>query len=142
MAINTGKVVTGGFAAGVVLNVLDFLTNTFITAESFKADLDALNPALMAKMEAPNTIVAFVVLDLVLGLILVWSYAAIRPRFGAGVSTAITAGVLVWAISTVTWFFTVVMGLFSLAFFAKGAVLMLVSMLVAAYVGGMLYKEE
>ncbi len=133
---------TSGLAAGVVLNVLDFLTNTFITAESFKADIDALNPALMPKMEAPSTIVAFVVLDFVLGLILVWSYAAIRPRFGAGVGTAITAGVLVWAISSVTWFFTVVMGLFSLAFFAKGAVLTLVSMLVAAYVGGMLYKEE
>ncbi len=31
-----------------------------------------------------------------LGLLAVWIYAAIRPRFGAGMRTAICAGIVTW----------------------------------------------
>ncbi len=34
-----------------------------------------------------------------LGIMAVWTYAAIRPRLGAGVGTAACAGLLVWALS-------------------------------------------
>ena len=142
MAINNAKVITGGLAAGLVLNILDFLSNMFVMANSFKTELDALNPALMAKMEEPAAMGALIALDFVLGLLLVWTYAAIRPRFGAGAGTAVKAGILVWAISATTWFFTVAMGFFSAGFFVRSAALSLVAMLISAYVGAMLYKED
>ena len=144
MAINTGKVVTGGLAAGLVMNVFDFLFNKFIMADAFKANMDALNPTLMTKMEEMGTglLVKFILVDFILGIIVVWTYAAIRPRFGAGAGTAIKAGLLVWLISGLTWYFTVVMGLFSTGFFIKSFLLSIVTMVASAYVGAMLYKEE
>ena len=142
MAINMGKVVTGGLVAGLVMNICDFLTNTYIMAAGFKTEMDALNPALMAKMEGGSAIAKFVVLDFIFGLLIVWTYAAIRPRFGAGAGTAIKAALLVWLVSALTWYFTVAMGVFSMGFFMKSAVLSLVTMVIAGYVGAMLYKEE
>jgi hypothetical protein len=142
VAINTGKVITGGLAAGAVLNVFDFLTNTFILADSFKAEMDALNPALMPKMMETSATIAFVSLDFALGVLLVLTYAAIRPRFGAGGGTAIKAGLMLWAISGVTWGFTVAMGILSLQSYLMSAAISLVSVLVSAYVGAMLYKED
>jgi hypothetical protein len=41
----------------------------------------------------------YISLDVVAGIALVWLYAALRPRFGAGLATAAKAGV-------VGWFFT------------------------------------
>jgi hypothetical protein len=42
----------------------------------------------------------FNVLGLLTGIAAIWVYAAIRPRFGAGVKTAIIAGVAVWLLTT------------------------------------------
>ena len=81
-------------------------------------------------------------LDFIFGLLIVWTYAAIRPRFGAGAGTAIKAALLVWLVSALTWYFTVAMGVFSMGFFMKRAVLSLVTMVIAGYVGAMMYKEE
>jgi hypothetical protein len=41
----------------------------------------------------------FTFLDFLVGIFLVWVYAAIRPRFGAGPGTAIKAGLLVWVVA-------------------------------------------
>jgi len=38
-----------------------------------------------------------------LGLGVVWLYAAIRPRFGAGPRTAMLAGVFMWIFTLVFW---------------------------------------
>lgn len=142
MGINTGKVITGGLAAGVVMNVFDFVTNTYIMAERFKTEMDALNPALMPKMMETSTTITFVALDFLYGILLVLTYAAVRPRFGAGAGTAIKAALLVWAISGTTWYFTTTMGMFSMSTFTMMAVISLVTFLAAGYVGAMLYKED
>ena len=142
MGINTGKVITGGLAAGVVMNVFDFVTNTYIMAERFKTEMDALNPALMPKMMETSTTITFVALDFLYGVLLVLTYAAVRPRFGAGAGTAIKTALLVWAIAGTTWYFTTAMGMVSMGAFAMMSVISLVTFLAAAYVGAMLYKED
>src|SRR5260370_32663029 len=40
--------------------------------------------------------VAFNIVGLVYGVLMVWLYAAIRPRYGAGPKTAVCAGLAVW----------------------------------------------
>ncbi len=40
--------------------------------------------------------VFFAVYSVALGILIVWLYAAIRPRFGAGATTAIAGGVFFW----------------------------------------------
>ncbi len=141
MAINTGKVVAGGLVAGVVMNIIDFALNSFVFAEPMRTEMDALNPALMAGLEEGGAIAGFVALDFVFGILAVLTYAAIRPRFGPGQATAIKAGLLVWAISGVTWAFLVAMGVFSMGFFLMSAVGALVNFLVSTSVGAKVYTE-
>src|SRR2546430_17124817 len=43
-------------------------------------------------------IIWFVIFDFLFGIFLVWFYAAIRPRFGAGPRTAVLAGFAIWVL--------------------------------------------
>jgi hypothetical protein len=141
-SINTGKVVVGGLAAGFVMNVIDFVSNMFIVGTRMQTELEAVNPMLWTNMNDPGKIPVFVVIDFVLGIALVWLYAAMRPRFGAGAGTAMKAGFYVWFVASLMWYFFVLMGITSYTTFAIGGAVALVNMLASAYVGGMLYKEE
>src|SRR2546429_9807732 len=85
--INWGRVVVGGFLAGVVLNIVDFVFFGVI----MKQDIAAAMQALGRQPGAMDSLVPlFVVLDFVTGIGLLWVYAAIRPRFGAGGEAAET----------------------------------------------------
>ncbi len=142
MAINSQKVVVGGLGAGVVLGVLDFVVNGVIMADQNRAAMTALNPSLAETMESGGTAVAFIILDLLFGVLLVWTYAAIRPRFGPGPKTAALAGFQVWLVALLLYVGMASMGMWSWGYLATGAVAFLVIMIVSALVGGMLYKEE
>lgn len=124
------------------MNVIDFLLNGVLFTDAFTAEMNALNPALMPRMMSGGVTAGFILLDFVIGVLIVLTYAAIRPRFGPGPGTAIKAGLLVWAVGTANWAFTSVMGLFSWGFFAMGLGGALVNALIAAYVGARLYKED
>src|SRR2546429_9557136 len=88
--INWGRVVVGGLLAGVVLNIVDFVFFGMV----MKQDIGAAMQALGKRPGAMDSLVPlFVVLDFVYGIGLLWVYAAIRPRFGAGAKTAVIAGV-------------------------------------------------
>ena len=41
-------------------------------------------------------IAVFTIVGFALGIVTVWLYAAIRPRFGPGIRTAIVTGVVIW----------------------------------------------
>lgn len=140
-SINTGKVIVGGLAAGVVMNVIDFVANTFILGDRMKADMDALNPVLWTNMNDMSKMPAFIAVDFVLGIMLVWLYAAIRPRFGPGAGTAMKAGFFMWLFGTAIFFFLYTAGMYSTGTFAYSGCVSLVNMLASAWVGGMLYKE-
>src|SRR5450756_346357 len=101
MPINTKKVLIGGIVAGVVMNAIDFVANMFILGERMKAATDAFKPGLADQMMQSSAIVTNIVMDFVLGIALVWTYAAIRPRFGPGIRTATYAAVLFWILAGV-----------------------------------------
>ncbi len=142
MAINTQKVVVGGLAGGVVLAVLDFVVNGLILANQNTAALTALNPALAENMESGGVMAAFVVIDLLFGILLIWTYAAMRPRFGAGPKTAARAGLQVWLVALLLYLAMTFMGMWAWGYFVSASIAFLVMMIVAAIVGAMLYKEE
>ena len=141
MAINTQKVVVGGLAAGVVLTALDYLVNGVLLADQGAEVMNALNPDLAQNMESAGTMVAAVVIDFLLALVLVWTYAAIRPRFGPGPRAALIAGVQLWVIGTLLYGFMTVVGIYPWGYFAIGSVAMFVTFQVAAQVGGRIYSE-
>src|SRR2546422_4874519 len=45
-----------------------------------------------------SMIIWFVIVDFLFGIFLIWLYAAIRPRFGAGPRTAVLAGFAIWGL--------------------------------------------
>jgi len=101
MPINTKKVLVGALVAGVIINVVDFATNTFILGARMKAETDAFKPGLSDQMMQGSSIASYVIMDLVLGFALIWTYAAIRPRFGAGARTAVYAALLFWLLALI-----------------------------------------
>jgi len=90
--INMMKVVVGGLIAGVVLNLVDFVMFGMVFKAQMAAAMQALGKPPMSNSQIPW----FVLLDFVAGIGLVWLYAAVRPRYGAGPGTAVKAGVAGW----------------------------------------------
>ena len=89
--INAKRVWLGGLAAGLLSNVLGMGSAHFL----FSADVEALMQRLNLTF-GPGVAVLHVSMRFALGVGLVWLYAAIRPRFGAGPRTASLAGVAMW----------------------------------------------
>ena len=142
MAINTQKVLIGGIAAGVVMNVIDFVVNKYILGARMMAESEAFKPGMSASMMSGKVMASYIVMDLVLGILLVWTYAAIRPRFGPGVKTAVYAAVLFWILAGIFLSGYLHMGMMSTGLWATFAFFGLVNFLVSAWVGARLYSEE
>lgn len=93
--INLKGVIIGGLVAGVVLNIIDFVLFGVVLKDDMAVAMHALNKPPMADSMIPW----FVFLDFLYGIFLVWLYAAIRPRFGAGPGTAVKAGLISWVVA-------------------------------------------
>ena len=141
MAINTSKVLIGGIAAGAVLNVIDIVGNMFIFAARMKAETEAFKPGLSDQMNKPSIMISYIVMDLILGIALVWTYAAIRPRFGPGMKTASYAAFLFWILGGIFYSGYLHMGMMSLGLWVQFAIFALVNFLLASWAGAKLYTE-
>lgn len=136
--INVGGVLKGGLVAGLIMNVSEFILNVPVAGARMEAELRALN------LEPPGggAIALFTVVTLVLGVLLVWVYAAIRPRLGPGPKTAVCAGILVWLLSYVyASIFFGALGVSSWGLVGLGVGWSLVECVVAGLAGGYVYKE-
>jgi hypothetical protein len=142
MAINTSKVLIGGIAAGVVMNVIDFVSNTYILGARMKAESDAFKPGMSDQMMSGSSIAGYIVMDFVLAILLVWTYAAIRPRFGPGIKTATYAAVLFWLLAGIFMSGFMHMGMMSAGLWWAFAFIGLVNFWVSAWVGARLYSED
>jgi hypothetical protein len=136
--INLGRVVLGGLVAGLVINFSEFILNGLILARQLEDAMRALNKPIVGH----EAIAYFVIGGFLLGILMIWLYAAIRPRFGAGPRTAICAGLTVWAFA---YFYSAIgfiaMGLFPLNVMLIGLVWGLVELPIAALAGASLYQE-
>jgi hypothetical protein len=137
-SINMGRVVVGGLVAGLLINVSEFVLNAVVLADDMNAAMAALNrPPIDNGM-----IVWFVLLAFGIGIMAVWVYAAVRPRFGPGVQTAICASLVVWGLAylypNVT---TIVLGLFPTRLMIIATVWGLVEVLAAGVAGAWIYTE-
>jgi hypothetical protein len=90
--INFGRVVLGGLLAGLVINIGEFLLNDLVLGAEMKAFFDRLR----LSDPGPSFLMVAVLLSFLLGILLVWLYALIRPRLNPGPLTAAVAGVILW----------------------------------------------
>jgi hypothetical protein len=140
--MNTKKVVVGGVIAGIVLVVIDFILNGVIFADRMKAEMDAFKPGLSSAMEGSSAMTVFIICDLVMGLVLVWTYAAIRPRFGPGPKTAVTAALMIWIVGGVLMSNYLMIGMMSMGSWWMYAIAWLVNLVIATMIGARFYTEE
>jgi hypothetical protein len=141
MAINTSKVLVGGFVAGVVMNAIDFVVNGYLLAARMKAETDAFKPGLSDQMMQGKAIVGYIVMDFILAFALVWTYAAIRPRFGPGIRTASFAALLFWILTLILTSGYMHIGMMSMGLWSTFAVIGLVNYLLSAWAGAKFYTE-
>jgi hypothetical protein len=142
MRINWSKVLLGGIIAGVVLIAIDWVSRTFWLGPLATAEFDAFKPGISAAMMAGNAKIVFPLADIVLGVTLVWVYAAIRPRFGPGPRTAICAAIPLWIASCIAYYGDLSMGMMSARLWWMFALVGLVAMILATMAGAKFYSEE
>jgi len=136
--VNLGRVILGGLLAGLIINVSEFVLNTVVVGAQMDEILKARNmPAI-----GSSAILMFIVFGFLLGILTIWLYAAIRPRYGAGPGAAIMAGLMVFFLAYVYGN----AGLVVLGFMPAGMMLIidawgLVEILIASIAGAWLYRE-
>jgi hypothetical protein len=138
--INMGRVLLGGIVAGLVANVLGDLVDGLLLAPRWADGLMALG----REDFVPGQWIWFNVLGLIGGIAVIWIYASIRPRFGAGPMTAVLAGFFVWVVGSLipNVSFMLIVGLFSHRLAAYTTAGALVEIVAGALAGAALYKES
>jgi hypothetical protein len=96
--ISVGRVVAGGLVAGLVMNVGEAALHAGVLGQ----DSEALYTTLHIPMPNPAaTIPLLVGMTFLLGVVTIWLYAALYPRFESRVSTALVTGIVVWLLAHV-----------------------------------------
>src|SRR5436190_21441950 len=96
--MNAVRILTGGVVAGLIMNVGEAGLHAGLLGEDAALLYKNLN------VPAPNPAANLPVLigaTFLMGFTAVWLYAAIRPRFGAGLRTALLACLIVWILAHV-----------------------------------------
>ncbi|MFZ0630562.1 MAG: hypothetical protein WA374_13550 [Acidobacteriaceae bacterium] len=137
--INIGRWILGGIVAGIGINFLGYLVDGLVLAPFWAHAMTRLGrPGFTT-----SQLVWFNLIGMAMGLLAVWLYVAIRPRFGAGMRTAIYAGIALWVATSllpnasIMW----VTGLFNnhlTLYTTAGA---LIELVVGTVAGAAVYRE-
>jgi len=137
--IHIGRWLAGGLAAGFVVWLIEGLASLLYFAEMQQA----LAAHGLAVAEDAAAIALSVVVCLIVGLTLVFFYAASRPRFGPGPRTAILVAVALWFGGYLLALLGYqMMDLFPTSMLALWGAVGLGELIVASLVGGWIYREE
>jgi hypothetical protein len=136
--INLARVLIGGIIAGIVANAGDYLVNQVILVEDGTQLAQRLN---LDQAQVAASATTWIVVDLIYGILLVFAYAAMRPRFGPGPGTAVISALTLYLSITVVLVGFMSMGMFVQDAFLRSAGLQLVITLAASLSGAAVYKE-
>ncbi len=137
---NRGRVIVGGLVAGLLINIVEYVTNGVVLREAWGKAMAALNKPADLSVAA---IVIFNIWGFLLGIAAVWLYTAIRPRYGAGPRTAVRAGLVTWALAVfLANLANYPLGVLPTRLLVITSIVALVEIVIATLVGAWLYKEE
>lgn len=137
--INVGRVVLGGVVAGIVGDILGYLVDGVMLAPRWAGGMKDLGHSTFSS----NDWIWFNLFGLASGIALIWVYAAVRPRYGAGPKTAIYAGLGVWILAVLlpNLSFMWATGLFPTELTLMTTLGGLVEVIVGALAGASVYRE-
>jgi hypothetical protein len=93
--INVGRLILGGIVAGIAIDLVDYFVDGVWLAPRWADGMALLGRTGFSAVQ----ITLFNVIGLLTGLVAIWVYVAIRPRFGPGIKTAAYAGLAVWLLT-------------------------------------------
>jgi len=139
--INFGRVIVGGIVAGLLCFFGDGIVHGVLLKPRWAETMAALGRTAAGDV-GRRDFQYFLIYDLLKGLLAVWLYAAMLPRFGRGAVTALAAAFTVWLLVIPA----PVIGLLPMRFFgARLAVLWslygLVPIVIGTLAGAALYRE-
>jgi hypothetical protein len=132
------RVITGGLVAGLIVNIGETILNIPLAGAEMEQALQARN----LPPVGGGAIAYFVVMCFLLGILMVWTYAAVRPRLGPGPKTAVIVALLAWFMSLV-WSggAQVAMGIMPLKLTMVGLAWGLGELVIASLAGAKVYRE-
>jgi hypothetical protein len=137
--IDPGRVLVGGIVAGIIIDVFEFILNGVV----FSAQWNSVAASHNLPTIGTNEIMVFNILGLITGIAAVWAYAAMRPRFGAGPTTAVYAALLVWLVGyLLPDVSNAVVGLVPMSLTLTILIVGVIELIVATVAGAYLYKES
>lgn len=136
--INWRRVILGGLAAGLILSASEYVLHEFVLGERMQEAMVDMG------LEDPtgSDMGIFVGMTFLLGILLVWLYAAIRPRFGPGPRAAIVAGLFGWVLLHAFWFgYNLAWELFPRDLVTASTIWGFFALPIATLAGAWLYRE-
>jgi len=134
-----GKLVAGGVLAAVVMNICDFVSNNFILTNDWDRIVRLRNMD-VAVMSSRSVLVTDILVDVGLGFLAVFTYAAIRTRMGRGAGTACVAAVIVF-LPIALYLATLAESFYTWDVYVRSQALELVSILLGTLSGAWIYSE-
>ncbi len=142
MGIRLNRLLLGGLAAGIVGNVIGFIGFGLLLGPRMQAEAAAIAPALQARSMGGAAVATNIAAQFLTGLLLVWLYAAMLPRFGAGLKTAAYAALVVWLCGLMFRVDWLLFGMMSAGIYTLAAGLALFQVMVSAWVGSRFYRDN
>ena len=137
--INWARLFLGGLLAGAIINVFEFVTNGVFLAAEWEAMMKALG---RTAPPSGSGAVIFLIWGFLSGIGAIWLYAAVRPRFGPGVKTAVLTGLAFWFLTTVLCTIDEAgVGLYPPRLLVILVLICLLQSVVASVAGAWVYKE-
>ena len=137
--VNAGRVIAGGLVAGLLMN----LGHGVVEGLGMRAEMEATLARLGLPPLGAPAMITMAVGAFVIGLIAVWTYAAIRPRYGLGAGTALRAAGAVWVLACLFPHASMlVCGVLEPRLFALSVVGDLVIVPLATVAGAFVYREQ
>lgn len=137
--INGTRVIMGGVVAGLVINISETILNLVVLGDEMTAAMAAMGGGLTSW-----AMPFFIIMAFIWGFALVWLYAAVRPRLGAGPRTALEVGGLFWLlVALLPTLSALAMGIpgYTASAITTSLVWTLVELPVASVVGAWIYQE-
>jgi hypothetical protein len=137
--INIARVLLGGVVAGLIIAFGELVLNGVVLAGQWAA----LRQQHLLEAPGANSFAGGAVITLCYGIVLVWMYAAFRPRFGPGPGTAIVAALTFWFIAYVLFLLSLWANGFATFYLAAVSIVWgLLEASLAALAGAWLYREK
>jgi len=137
--INTARLILGGIVAGILVNISETILNTVVLKKPWEAAMQALGRPMVMSSSA---LVVWIAWGFAYGILCVWLYTAIRPRFGPGAGTAAKAGFVAWLLAGLLSSVGMAnMGILPSDLLVISGIWTLVESIVVTIVGASLYRE-